>query len=96
MAIKEKSANRRKNYKQLIGRALRDAKDKTVLVEIARLKLHPKYQKRYTSFKKFLVHTDIDVKKDQQVLINECRPASKRKAWKVEAFKEDKLLRGKK
>lgn len=74
---------KKKTTKQLVGKALRDVKDKTVLVEVSRLKIHPLYKRRYTSSKKILCHSDLAVKKGQQVSIQLTRPISKKKSWKV-------------
>ncbi|KKQ18203.1 MAG: 30S ribosomal protein S17 [Berkelbacteria bacterium GW2011_GWA1_36_9] len=72
-----------KKIKQIKAIALRDSKDKTVLVEVKFLKIHPLYKKRYFSNRKMLVHTESEVKAGQTVLISETRPISRKKAWKV-------------
>lgn len=72
-----------KKIKQLKGKVLRDTRDKSVLVEVEFLKIHPLYKKRYFSNRKMLVHADTEVKAGETVIIEECRPISKKKAWKV-------------
>lgn len=57
---------------------------KTVVVCVERLKEHPKYHKRYKISKNFKAHDEKkDYKTGDVVLIEECRPISKDKTWKV-------------
>lgn len=72
-----------KKKKFLKGRAINNSHHKTVRVLVDFLKIHPIYKKRYFSGIKILAHTQEDVKKDQQVLIEPTRPISRRKAWRV-------------
>lgn len=69
--------------KQLIGKTIRDVKDKSVLVEVNQSKINSIYQKRYIISKKILVHVETEVKKGQFVTIEETRPISKKKSWKI-------------
>lgn len=80
---KDVNLKRQKKVRQLIGTALRSSKEKTVLVVVNSMKMHPKYMKRYIVSKKMLVHTEINVEKGQTVKFNECRPISRKKSWKV-------------
>ena len=58
---------------------------KTVKVEVADYRTHPKYQKRYRVTQKFLVHDEGGKGKvGDMVAIAPCRPLSKRKSWKLE------------
>lgn len=79
---------------QIVGIALRNVLDKSVLVEVTRLKEHPLYKKRYQVSRKFLVQSDLEVKKGQKVIIQECRPISKRKAWQVVKIIDSSINRG--
>lgn len=74
---------RQKKVRQLSGKALRSSLDKSVLVEVSTMKMHPKYKKRYIESKKMLVHTKVDVMKGQTVEFIEFRPISRKKSWKV-------------
>ena len=68
------------------GRALRDAKDKTVLVLVERSVRHPLYQKFMKRSKKYLAHDENNVSKEGDVVrIREARPISKRKRFVVVA-----------
>ncbi len=88
---KEEKVVEPKRSKKLSGVALRDSLDKTVKVQVNYTKIHPLYQKRYTVSRKFLVHTDVEVKKNQQVIIEESKPVSKRKSWKIASVKPEQL-----
>ena len=75
--------------KQLIGKVTSTKMDKSVTVEVVRIKVHPLYKKRMRRKKKYLVHDETGVKLGQKVKIQECRPLSKRKRWKIaEVIKE--------
>lgn len=69
--------------KKLQGIALRDSLFKTVPVLVIVVKVHPIYKKRYLQNRKFLVHTDWEIKKGQKVTIQEGKPISKQKSWQV-------------
>lgn len=56
----------------------------TVVVKVERIKQHPKYKKRYRVFKKYKAHIEgDDFKMGDRVIIQECRPISKDKTWRV-------------
>ena len=66
------------------GRALRDAKDKTVSVLVERSVRHPLYQKFRKRSKKYLAHDEKNVSKEGDIVrIREARPISKRKRFVV-------------
>jgi small subunit ribosomal protein S17 len=68
------------------GRALRDAKDKTVSVLIERSIKHPLYQKFMKRSKKYLAHDEQNSSKEGDIVkIREARPISKRKRFVVVA-----------
>ena len=68
------------------GRALRDAKDKTVSILVERSIRHPLYQKFMKRSKKYLAHDENNVSKEGDVVrIREARPISKRKRFVVVA-----------
>lgn len=57
---------------------------KTVTVRIDRTVLHEKYQKRFRVSKTYLAHNESpDVKVGDVVTIEETRPVSTRKRWRV-------------
>ena len=58
--------------------------DHTLVVRVDRTVIHPKYGKRYIQSKKFHVHYDDNVYSvGESVDIQECRPYSKTKRWRV-------------
>lgn len=67
--------------------------DKTVVVEVGRVKAHPKYLKRYTVHKKYKAHDENEESREgDTVIIEECKPKSKGKRWKIiEKIKEDEI-----
>ena len=68
------------------GRALRDAKDKTVSVLVERSVRHPLYQKFMKRSKKYLAHDENNVAKEGDIVRSrEARPISKRKRFVVVA-----------
>lgn len=56
---------------------------KTVSVVVARTVTHPKYGKRYVVSRKFLAHAEGEFKVGDSVVIEETRPLSARKRWRV-------------
>ncbi|MEI7497943.1 MAG: 30S ribosomal protein S17 [Candidatus Falkowbacteria bacterium] len=58
--------------------------DKTIVVKVDRIAIHPKYQKRYTVSQKYKVHDEQNkYKEGAQVNFVECRPLSRDKRWRV-------------
>jgi small subunit ribosomal protein S17 len=69
---------------QLTGKVVSDKMAKTVVVLVERLKEHPKYHKRYRVSKKFKAHDEKgEYKTGDIVVIEECRPLSADKRFKV-------------
>lgn len=82
----EKEIKRRK----LKGIVTSDKMDKTVVVTISTRKKHPKYFKYFTKSAKFKAHDeDNRYKVGDNVLIEETRPLSKEKRWKVIGLLQD-------
>lgn len=70
--------------KQLKGTIISDKMQKTIVVKVERVKQHPKYQRRYKIFKKYKAHNENgEFKIGDKVVIEETRPLSKEKRWKV-------------
>jgi len=73
-----------KNQRSLTGTVVSDKMDKTVTVLVERQVMHPTIGKVVTRTKKYHAHNDNnDAKKGDRVLIEECKPISKTKAWRV-------------
>lgn len=72
--------------KKLEGIIISDKMEKTVVVRTERVKEHPKYEKRCRISKKYKAHIDKnkgEYKIGDKVVIEECRPISKDKSWRV-------------
>jgi small subunit ribosomal protein S17 len=70
--------------RQLTGRVVSDKMDKTVTVLVERQVLHPVIGKVVSRSKKYHAHDEAnDAKVGDKVVIEECRPISRTKTWKV-------------
>ena len=66
------------------GVAVADAAQKTVAVRVERTVMHPLYRKVQRRRKRYLAHDEGNAcRNGDRVLIEECRPISKRKSWRV-------------
>jgi len=73
-----------KNTRTLTGRVVSDKMDKTVTVLVERQVMHPTIGKVVSRTKKYHAHNEgNDAKVGDKVVIEECKPISKTKAWKV-------------
>ncbi|NIO41611.1 MAG: 30S ribosomal protein S17 [Burkholderiales bacterium] len=72
------------NRRRLTGRVVGDKMDKTVTVRVDRMVRHPLYGKFVRRSKKYHVHDETnECHTGDMVLIEESRPYSKSKTWKV-------------
>ena len=70
--------------KHLKGIIVSDKMDKTVVVEVTKLKKHPKYERRFRVSKRYKAHDSENKHKvGDAVTIEEARPMSKGKSWKI-------------
>lgn len=69
--------------RQLTGTIISNKMAKTVVVKVERIKEHPKYRRRYKVHKKYKAHTDQEYQVGDKVVIEESRPISRHKKWKV-------------
>ncbi|AEB41405.1 30S ribosomal protein S17 [Chlamydia pecorum] len=70
--------------KTKIGVVVSAKMDKTVVVRVERICAHPQYAKVVRDSKKFYAHNDLDgVTEGAKVRIQETRPLSKLKRWRV-------------
>jgi small subunit ribosomal protein S17 len=78
-AVKAKSGK-----KEFIGFVKSDKMDKTIVVAIETLTLHPLYKKYVKRIKKVKAHDETNnAKIGDRVRVIECRPLSKEKCWKL-------------
>jgi len=83
-APKEIIAKKASIKKRFQGVVASDKNDKTVVVKVDSVKIHPKYQKRFVMSKKYKVHDEKNhFKVGDKVVFEECRPLSKDKRWRV-------------
>jgi len=74
----------RKVARQLTGRVVSDKMDRTVTVLVERRVTHPLYGKIVTRSKKYHAHDETnECKEGDLVTIEECRPISRTKNWRV-------------
>jgi small subunit ribosomal protein S17 len=70
--------------KQRVGEVVSNKMTKTIVVRVERRFPHPQYKKIVTSYKKFYAHDDKgEAKVGDTVRIEESRPLSKLKRWKL-------------
>ena len=75
--------------KTLVGVVAGDKMDKTVIVTVNRLVLHPVYKKYIRKKKKVRAHDERnDCHVGDKVLLVETRPLSKEKRWRVKEILE--------
>ena len=74
----------RAHRKERVGQVLSDKMAKTIIVQVERRFLHPKYQKVVTGYEKFYAHDEKgEAKVGDHVRIQETRPLSKTKRWRL-------------
>ena len=56
---------------------------KSAVVDVVHFQVHPKYLKRIKVNKSYSVHDELGAKKGDRVRIEETRPISKTKHWKI-------------
>ncbi|MDX2437070.1 MAG: 30S ribosomal protein S17 [Acidobacteriota bacterium] len=67
-----------------VGLVASSGADKSVVVKVENLVMHPLYQKFVRTSSKFMAHDEENTcNEGDRVLIEECRPLSKRKRWRV-------------
>lgn len=78
------SEQQAKHRRTLMGRVVSDKMDKTVTVLVERRVKHPLIGKVITRSKKYHAHNENnEAREGDLVMIEECRPISKTKAWRV-------------
>ena len=75
---------RKINRKRRVGLVVSKKMAKSAVVEFTRLKKHPYYHKRFKQTSRLTVDDQKDAAKvGDKVEIEECRPISKTKSWKI-------------
>jgi len=80
--------------KQQIGIVISNKMQKTIVVKIEKKYSHPMYSKTLIKTKKYLAHDEQEkCNIGDQVLLQECRPLSKKKRWKlIEILSKSSLI----
>ncbi|PIZ57000.1 30S ribosomal protein S17 [bacterium (Candidatus Torokbacteria) CG_4_10_14_0_2_um_filter_35_8] len=74
----------KKKRKEFRGIVISDRMDKTRVVEVTRIKIHPIYKKRFKVSRRFKAHDEKnEYRKGDKVVICEVRPLSKEKRWEI-------------
>src|SRR3989454_10294934 len=77
-------ATARGNRKERVGEVISNKMAKTIIVRVERRFPHPRYKKVVTGYKKFYAHDEkSEAKVGDRVRIQETRPLSKMKRWRL-------------
>jgi small subunit ribosomal protein S17 len=78
------TAKTKKVTRTFTGVVTSDKMSKTVVVQVDRTVMHPKYQKRYVRSQKYKVHDELnEAHVGDVVTFAECRPISRDKRWRL-------------
>ncbi len=81
--------------RRLIGRVRSDKMNKTVVVEVTRYRMDPMYKKYIKLRKRYKAHDEAnEFRAGDRVEIQEFRPLSKEKRWKVSKLIDRPALAG--
>lgn len=84
MAEETKNLESRGNRKQRVGEVVSNKMTKTIVVRVERRFPHPQFKKIVTSYKKLYAHDEkAEAKIGDTVRIEETRPLSKLKRWRL-------------
>ncbi len=80
---------KRGHRKRMVGVVVSDRMDKTVTVRVEGLTKHRTYKKYITRSQKYLAHDEAgDCRMGDKVMIEETRPLSRNKRWRVKQILE--------
>lgn len=81
--------NPRGRRQQRVGRVVSSKMDKTVVVTVQNVVVHPLYRRQMKRTSKFYAHDEAnDCRVGDKVQIVSCRPLSRQKRWRVQAVLE--------
>jgi len=84
MAEETKSLDVRGHRKERVGEVISNKMAKTIVVRVERRYPHPRFKKVVTGYKKFYAHDEkSEAKPGDRVRIQETRPLSKIKRWRL-------------
>jgi small subunit ribosomal protein S17 len=77
----------RRNIKTRTGLVVSDKMDKTIVVQLEKLVMHPMYKKFVRRRVKYKVHDETnEARTGDTVLIEETRPLSRHKRWRIKSI----------
>ena len=80
----QNQAQSRGHRKERLGEVISNKMTKTIVVRVQRRFPHPRFKKVVTQFNKFYAHDEKnEAKIGDRVRIQECRPLSKTKHWRL-------------
>ncbi len=83
----EQATSDRGHRKTRQGTVVSDKMDKTIVVQIDKVVMHPVYKKFVRQRVKYKVHDERnEARSGDTVLIEECRPMSRHKRWRMKAI----------
>jgi small subunit ribosomal protein S17 len=83
-ATQQPTTSARGHRKERVGEVISSKMAKTIIVRVKRRFPHPRFKKVVTGYKKFYVHDEKgEAKVGDQVRIEETRPLSKTKRWRL-------------
>ncbi|MBX5451146.1 MAG: 30S ribosomal protein S17 [Thermogemmatispora sp.] len=83
-ALSSTAKQPQRRRQQKVGLVISNKMDKTIVVAVERLKMHPLYKKTYRQTKHFYAHDEHNVCQIGDIVrIEECRPLSKLKRWRL-------------
>jgi small subunit ribosomal protein S17 len=82
--MSETNLNVRSHRKERMGEVISNKMAKTIVVRVERRFRHPKFEKVVTRYRKFYAHDEkSEAKIGDRVRIQETRPLSKTKCWRL-------------
>lgn len=69
--------------KVFTGQVIAIKSPKTVTISVERVIVHPLYRKRFRKERKYLVHSETEVKVGDKVKFAASKPISKLKKWRI-------------
>ena len=82
--VVENQAERRGNRKERVGEVISNKMNKTIVVRVQRRFPHPQFRKVVTAYTKFYAHDEKnEARTGDRVRIQETRPLSKLKRWRL-------------
>ncbi|MDR2068445.1 MAG: 30S ribosomal protein S17 [Spirochaetaceae bacterium] len=87
--VEDQVVKAKSGKKEFVGIVKSDKMNKTIVVAVETIALHPLYKKYVKRIKKVKAHDEAnEAKMGDRVRVVECRPLSKEKCWELAAIVE--------